>query len=1297
MDSVNLQENFKLFYRIAQILIVQLKDEDKVLAAQWMRKLASCRSAPDLELRNHYMSLLLIVLQQKCLVGPFRTIPGAGSKLEPFSQDYQLADIRKLIVEELAKNPPFPIPQYALSGGPLYTEFSVAQEIPKFGVEFLYVYTLQPIHDFQQAQQSRIPRALQGPSRSTMRDLNAGIESLLRSEKQKMKITIDEAGKRKIQIRDEHFADFSTGPRQPRMIPKKLQKRLGVKLPEPQAETDAFGEEPISTTSRARTGAVPKTKTIRQPTGLRPPGTAAPSGLRAPGRVRQTTIPKEESQRVIQQHRSPVRQTRSPLRIVRHPDAPPTPPIFVSGARTAGLIYEPQQFGIEPTEKFTYPKTKMLKMKWTPSRRIKRPQVRDIVKEHPITEQIRHLQPEPRPRIATPEIIEEIREQQRRAQLLEGADVRTRGLMEQYYAAKAAKPRVLDFSQHEEPTEIEIQTSTSPRRPGAGLVVSDRDYEEIFQPLLLDDSPIAPEDLLAEEELAYDDMFGEAAYVSPVRPRTPARDISYAAALTPRQQEVTRELSRSRSDLLKDESEFLADEDIDFADDYVEFASPRAGTPRTPISATRRIEEARRAYRETMGRSSPKTPVRTLPRPVLSTPKPAPYIYKSPEISPGGTTARLIDISPGTPQRMTSIMHRINRQVKAHNELIGNISEQPRTPSVENLAIEVKKGKQVLETLRGRLDRFREQQVVKPESPLQEKATEETEVPLSPLGIKLQLQNLSDVIQEAVENAQELQDVSETIQEPVVQQAAEQSLNVTDELLNISNRMNDVWEETAKRLGDSSLGLIGDDELGDDIFAGAQMGSPVKNALNRIVDTLNNSVEEIIAEGAIPGTPAFDQLEKTLNNFKRALQQIDFDESLLDTSLPAEDLLNETMEKLEQSLQSEAAAVAAVSKSPGKEQIVEKGEAIVEEMSEVLDDLVAIQPVLPTASVPLTPTRSAIASRLEMLRTTQKQTVEQIPQGIEPDELVDVEIPQYAPFTLDWPEEEEEVDEVEEEKLDESDKILDIDEMEMDDSLLVDQADEIPKEFFSAAVPQFEPEILEESFMNTDDIFGEEFVATPTKYTPTLLRTGYSPRSPKHPTPIGADTRDQLLDLVEETKQQQDRLLDASIAMIQNAEDTAAVAKGQQIAQQILKSQAVLDDIVTSVQIPGSPLREDERNFAWLGPMATQGRQKRHQQPQPAPSTRQIQRPQSTTSRIAPPKPTAIRRPVQTTSSLRPPSIAGGSQRVAPRGTQAPRPRAGSATPTPVTRPQTAQPHSSSVRRMLPRPSSAAPGPSRRR
>lgn len=155
------------------------------------------------------MTLLLITLQQKRIVGPFKKTPDAGNNLEQLPNELQANDIQKLLEEDLAKTPLPPLAQFGLAGGKLSTEFAVTQEIPKFGAHFYYVYTLEPIYDFQRAYQSRIPPPMRGPSQSTMRDLNAGVEHLLRSEKKKLKVTVDQLGRKQIKIRDEHFAEFS--------------------------------------------------------------------------------------------------------------------------------------------------------------------------------------------------------------------------------------------------------------------------------------------------------------------------------------------------------------------------------------------------------------------------------------------------------------------------------------------------------------------------------------------------------------------------------------------------------------------------------------------------------------------------------------------------------------------------------------------------------------------------------------------------------------------------------------------------------------------------------------------------------------------------------------------------------------------------------------------------------------------------------------------------------------------------------------------------------------------------------
>ncbi|XP_065073046.1 uncharacterized protein LOC135697361 [Ochlerotatus camptorhynchus] len=1327
METVNLEENFKLFYRIAKVLILELRDEDKVLAAQWLRKLAACQSPGDSERRNQYMTLLLITLQQKRVVGPFKKTPPSGNKLEPFSKDFQPTDIQKLLNEELAQVPPPPLVQFGLAGGPLATEFAVTQEIPKFGVHFYYVYTLEPIYDFQQANQSRIPRALQGPSQSTMRELNAGVERLLRSEKKKLKIVVDQSGRKQIKIRDEHFAQFSES-RRPRMIPKRLQKRLGFQAPEPEPDTltsvvyeqqpsprrtpqavapststttveeavaAAVGSAVATAASAARrTGAIPKTRT-----SLRKPGAAPPK----PPRQVPTSITRDRAvQQPTARVKSPAVPIRTPLRFTPHPDALPTPPLFAAGAPARGLTYQPEQFGLDPGTKFIYPTRDILSSKWTPKKRGTRVQMRDIISQHPFTEELRQTTPEERQRIPTPEIEQEVQEIKRRSQLISGAqDTRTRQLMQKYYATKPVRPRAIDFSVNVESYE-EQREDSRPFQP----VFSSEEPSRSFQPFLLDDSPV--DELIAEQEMPGEELFAEYQYYSP--PRTdqamPAARSHTPRTSTPRAPTPSPRQSRGTDWLAVDE-DLLDEEDIQLVNDIIgPLPSPRrrtpTPTPRTPISATRRwLEEQERSTRG-----------------------PLPSRRYTPEVSPGGKTARLIDISGeippispksptviasmmdniimATPERMNAIMTQISHQVDAHQELIESIEEIPRTPSIEKLKAECAKGAETLKALQARLNSIRQTQSVKPKTPPQMEPAEpelsDEPIPFSPLGLSLQLQDLSDVIDATLEGAQAIQEVADTVPDPVVQEAADKSTSSVDALQEISDRIKDVatiWEQRIMDLDTSSLGLIEDELLDENVF-----GSPEREATNRIVDALDQSVREVIAEGCDPHSPAAQNLQTTLRDFKQALQNLSFDStSFLDGSFRVDELLEDTIEELEISLQSEAAALSAISQTPGKETILSRAEGVVEGMNDVLDDILAVESSSTPPQIvvtPPTPPKQKIATRLRELQAAQRRVPEDVLVMLDD---VEAEEPWYEPFTLNLPEERREAP-THRRPPTSANEILDEEDMTFDD-FLMDDDEEDARQFFAAPVPQFEDEILNKSFMETDDIFGEEFVASPTRYTPSLQRTTYTPRSSDRRKVAFQDEAMQqhVLDLLENTQHQQEALIQASRDIQENSKDAVAIAASQQVEQRIASAQQVVTDMISNAHMPRSPLREEERDFAWLGPMGgTQSKLKRPPSAIPSRPTatrRQLRAP-TKPSGSAPArstvKPPAIRRPARGAS---PQAIAQ------PTGVQMTRPRAGSATPVPVRRPPQPIPlpstpssthipaqASSSIRTMLPRPSS---------
>ncbi|XP_058450429.1 uncharacterized protein LOC131429922 [Malaya genurostris] len=1389
MDSINYEENFQMFYRMAKILILELKDEDKVLAAQWLRKLAACKSPNDAELRNHYMTLLLITLQQQRIVGPFKQQPVAGSALEVFPQEYQPADIQQLIVEDLAQTPPPPLVQFALTGNSMMTEFAVAQEIPKFGVHFYYVCALEPIYEFQRIHQSRIPRPLLGPTRSTMRELNAGVERVLRAEKSRMKITLDKSGKKKIQIRDENFAAFSETAKKGKMS-KRLQKRLGVAAapePEPEVLDDSWEKPspkkpPVSDPSVAKAfkagaasaaatgtpkrkpGAATKPKSVQNPgapkPGIKPPTAASRKpGVKTPGRLQRRQQPAAEEPSELD-----LMYYTSPLRYTRDPSAPPTPPLFIPGVSTKGMVYEQEDFGVDPSEEFKYSKAKLLKSTWSPSQGSGRTQVLDIIEHHPITEDLQQIRSEERPRIRTPEVYEEIRETQRRTKLLEGADPRTRLLMQRFYSTKDAKPRALVFSQPDETTMVTAQLSaraTTATTPG---IVRQGVLDDSYTPILLDDTDEflalegdASYDIIEEqtqlywaEQSAYrtQDIPAPTGQSSPIVAERSHR-LPPASSILEEPSQLLPPSSTVYEDQAED-AEFLADAEMEFEDDSLDWGSPLAipqrisprRTPvRSPQDAVSKLEQARRAYRETIGVVSPQTLQTVSPKtPQKRTPPKAPSRVADdrlldisgdvPYISPKTPTkvAAMMDlITGGTPARIALIMEQIDQQVEAHHEIIANIKQLPRTRSVDNMLMEFSKGSEALEEsrdclqelsvalsemstspemkkaadseavsgIRSRIEHIRQMKGIVPTTPKtpprvevdmeakEDLDIEENVVHFSPLG--LQLQDLSGIVESTIEGAQLLKDVAATVDEQIVQQAADQSNKSVRELMNISNRLHDLtqaWEYTAQDMDESSLGIIEDEDI-EDIFG----GSPTGAKLDRMVEALDQSVKEVIAEGGVSGSAAAEHLQTNLRNFQQALQEISFHESLLEGSLEpdalvedsfeesgplvdivleASALVNGVVEELERSLQAETVAVANVSASSENDELLEKSNAVVEGLAEVLDQMVAIEPEVPEVKPRVEgPKRAAIESRLKMLRLASRQPVEE-------DILIDVHdeepmvIPEYEPFRLEWQDEREE--------------ILADEEMTLDDLLMEDEG-AATTAFFSKPVRR------------------------PLPFTPSLIRRTFTPkREQPVPSPRRVVFRDEvkqeMMNLMARAQQQQEALLNASLTIQDNASDAAAIAASQRITQLITNAHESMADIVSQVQ-----QTEEDTDFAWLGPIAHHPLPKK---PALKPSARAPGKPHlktpSKTALKTPSRPTAgmapktpARTPARpagtakkpsgptTSTAIKPkrPTSASGSL-APPPGVQVPKPRAGSATPIPVKRP----PHP------IPLPSTGASGPS---
>jgi len=130
--------------------------KDRIIATKWIKKFLLATDEEDTNRRDHYLKLLLLSLQRKHLVGPFKTVPTKSHRLEQFEEDYQLVDIGKLILEEEFKK--YGSPPYTVEVSGDLHEYSVYQEIPEFGAHFYYAYSPEPIGKWINLNKAILPR-----------------------------------------------------------------------------------------------------------------------------------------------------------------------------------------------------------------------------------------------------------------------------------------------------------------------------------------------------------------------------------------------------------------------------------------------------------------------------------------------------------------------------------------------------------------------------------------------------------------------------------------------------------------------------------------------------------------------------------------------------------------------------------------------------------------------------------------------------------------------------------------------------------------------------------------------------------------------------------------------------------------------------------------------------------------------------------------------------------------------------------------------------------------------------------
>lgn len=125
---------------------------DRIKSTKWITKL---ESISDVHLRNHCMELLLVALQRKRLVGPFKSVPNDISDFQELN-NYQPSDIGQLILKDEFHEYGKPPYQVEVSGD--LKEYCAYQPIPNFGCHFYYAFsTTDTIRNWHQSDRAILP------------------------------------------------------------------------------------------------------------------------------------------------------------------------------------------------------------------------------------------------------------------------------------------------------------------------------------------------------------------------------------------------------------------------------------------------------------------------------------------------------------------------------------------------------------------------------------------------------------------------------------------------------------------------------------------------------------------------------------------------------------------------------------------------------------------------------------------------------------------------------------------------------------------------------------------------------------------------------------------------------------------------------------------------------------------------------------------------------------------------------------------------------------------------------------
>ncbi|XP_058055708.1 uncharacterized protein LOC131207116 [Anopheles bellator] len=318
------------------------------------------------------------------------------------------------------------------------------------------------------------------------------------------------------------------------------------------------------------------------------------------------------------------------------------------------------------------------------------------------------------------------------------------------------------------------------------------------------------------------------------------------------------------------------------------------------------------------------------------------------------------------------LLKRLHKQIVLHNILLDASEKFPKSPSIENLVKKCMQGTQALEELKERVAAFK----LKKQSQ-------------TPGRMQTLLRNFPNILRNAVDCAEELQGLSESISygsESGEGGMSQSSSIAADVIKDISIRLREIenaWKNVPLPEEErSSFGLLHQSQTkGWDAFLNDS------SSLANTFDRVNRSIKEVLQT---PNTASLNRLKSELRECETFLTNLTQDQSLLfDETMPAfedpseeESLLHEILDELDKSALSEIEAFLDVWKSPERERFLQISEDAIndlsslrDETSHMLEQIVTKKSSSPSAS----DRRKNLIQRLDAIRASVQPNVSRTP------------------------------------------------------------------------------------------------------------------------------------------------------------------------------------------------------------------------------------------------------------------------------------------------------------------------------